>query len=91
MILSEKQALQIARQARGDKEKIVRILWDMGFMVRDETDEPYRCNVYVVNSNDTQTRIYSDSKGTLRTGIYLPVVIKKSGIPVFEPSGKWSF
>lgn len=71
MFLTRKQAEKVARQARNDMEKVVKILRDMDFTVLDGVGHGKRGTgmVMVPNSDGTVTRFHRDKKYGLTVSI----------------------
>lgn len=74
MILTKKQAEQIVRQGKNDKDKIVRILRSRDFTVFDSTGPGDRKSValQVFNTDGTVTRIVSVGRCQLNVLVVKP-------------------
>jgi len=67
MILTKNQGVQIARQANGNKDRLLYLLRECGFYVRDMARYKDDINVIVENSNRTITRIRRGSRKPIVT------------------------
>ena len=93
MILTKERAEKCVKRAGGVKDWTVMELKRAGFPVVDDTDpeRPAQWNLKVHNEDGTMIRIYKTLQKKVEVQRWTPCIMKPSGIPTFEPSGRHSF
>ncbi len=93
MNLTKELAEILVKQGKSRKANIIKFLELHGYDVIDDTEPetPRYWNLKVKNEDGTMIRIYRSYRDGVKVQLWEPVVVKWSGIPTFEPSGRRSF